>query len=354
MALAAVCFSVLFMFMEIGFYGSVLSAAAALYRATDADIFLISTAYHNLSETGTIPRRRLYQACQAPGIRTVLPLYIDMAMWRNPQTRLRHQMIVIGIDPMQPLPPFAERSPLLTTGQILLDSLTRPHFGPQDNGLITEIEDFQVRIAGHYSVGPGFAADGDAVMSDETFVRIFPNRRIEDMSVGLARLDRGFDAQEAAAALRHILPTDTRVMTRAEMIAMEEDYWADQTSLGPVFGSGALLGFVIGMVTLFQVMSADIASHTREYATLKALGYSFRQLVWIVLQEVSAFAVAGFLSGWLPSFLLYRVVREYTGLPLAMTAWQTGGVLVLTISMCWTAGWLAARKIRHADPAELF
>src|SRR5579864_5503042 len=67
-ALAAVSFSVLFMFMEIGFYGSTLDAATALYGSMDADIFLISSAYHYVLEPRTIPRQRLSQARQVPGV----------------------------------------------------------------------------------------------------------------------------------------------------------------------------------------------------------------------------------------------------------------------------------------------
>ena len=353
-ALAAVCFSVLFMFMEMGFYNSILYSATALYQSLDADVFLISAKYLYIGQTGVIPRQRLYEARQTAGVREAIPLYIGRAMWRNPKTRLRHVILVFGIDPAQPTAPFTDQSRLLDTGQILLDSLTRPQFGPLDTGVETEIGSLQVRIAGQYRVGPGFAADGAAAMSDETFVRIFPDRSIGDINMGLIRLNPKADSRLAVEALRHALPPDTRVLTRAEFLNVESGYWADETSLGPVFGSGLVLGFVVGMVILYQVMFTDIANHMREYATMKALGFTFPQLVRVVLKEVSVFGLIGFILGWLPSFLLYSVVNTYTGLPVTMSLMGSALIFLLTMSMCWASGFLAARKLRDADPAELF
>jgi putative ABC transport system permease protein len=341
--------------MQLGFYSSLLLSATALYRASDADIFLISPQYVFFGRTGTLPRQRLYQSLEASGVHDVAPLYAGTQMWRNPLTRLRHPMLVIGVDPKLPPTPFTLDAPLfLKNGQVLLDSLTRPYLGPQDIGLTTEIGNYPVQIAGHYRLGPGFVADGAAVMSDETFVRLFANRSIEAISIGLIHVEHNRDASQVAAAVRRVLPRDTRVLTRTEMIQYEQAYWAEETSLGPVFGSGVILGLVIGMIVLYQVMSTDISNHLPEFATLRALGYRSRQLMFIVLEEVSAFAVAGFLAGWLLSIGLYRIVRAQTGVAMMMDAVTFVEVFLLTITMCWSAGWLAARKIRRADPAELW
>jgi putative ABC transport system permease protein len=87
---------------------------------------------------------------------------------------------------------------------------------------------------------------------------------------------------------------------------------------------------------------------------LKALGYTDRQLQWIVLQEVSAFSIVGFVAGWLMSAALYKVVRDATGLPVMMTPGRTVAILLSTLFMCWLAGLLSTRKLQRANPAELF
>jgi putative ABC transport system permease protein len=353
-ALSGVSFSVLLVFMQLGFYFAVLASSTAVYRALDADIFLTSPLYVYLGRTGTIPRERLYQAEGIPGVRDVAPFYADIEVWRNPETRLRHQMLVMGIDPERHLLTLpANTKALLKDDQVLIDSLTRSHFGPLDVGVTSEIADRRVWIAGQYRIGPGFATDGAVIMSDDSFVRIFRRRGIEDISVGMIRLSSGVDSNAIAAQLRRVLPADTRVFTRGEMIAREQDYWGNQTSIGPVFASGAVLGLIIGIVIVYQVMVTDIANRLPEYATLKALGYDSRHLRWIVFQEVSAFAAAGFVFGLMFSAGLYKVVRTETSLPMSMDLPLIAAVAIATLAMCWTAGLLATRKLRLADPADL-
>jgi putative ABC transport system permease protein len=263
-------------------------------------------------------------------------------------------MLILGIDRDVQLTPFTNTAELLRGPQLLLDTLSRPQFGPQNIGVTTEIGSVKVRVAGHYTVGPGFTADGAAAVSSDTFFQIFPDHKAGDISIGLVRLKPNYKADDVAEALRKIVPSDTRVFTRAELLRREQDYWADGTSLGPVFGTGVVLGLIIGIVILYQVMSNDIASRIREYATLKALGYSFRQLVVIVLKEVSAFAIVGFVLGLLMASTLYKFVRDQTGLPVTMDPSTSVAVFLLTLGMCWISGWLATRKIRSADPAGLF
>jgi len=65
------------------------------------------------------------------------------------------------------------------------------------------------------------------------------------------------------------------------------------------------------------------------------------------------FSVLGFAAGGLLSAGLYKIVEDRTGLPMSMHAPRTGGIFLLTLGMCWIAGLLATRKLRHADPADL-
>src|SRR6202035_2356582 len=134
-------------------------------------------------------------------------------VWRNPQTRLRYGLLILGMDPSMPFQPFTNAAPLLQGRQLLLDTLSRPWFGSQNVGVTTEIGETQVRVAGNYTLGPGFTADGAAVVSSETFLQIFPHHDIGNVSMGLIRLAPNSRPEEVAELLRRILPSDTRVFT---------------------------------------------------------------------------------------------------------------------------------------------
>ena len=99
---------------------------------------------------------------------------------------------------------------------------------------------------------------------------------------------------------------------------------------------------------------ADVSDHLEEYATLKAMGYSNGYLCSVVLQEAAILAVLGFIPGPAASILLYDATSEATRLPLQMSLGVGVLVLLMTVSMCAVSGLIALRKIRSADPAEIF
>ena len=62
----------------------------------------------------------------------------------------------------------------------------------------------------------------------------------------------------------------------------------------------------------------------------------------------------GFIPGYFCTLLVYTQAREATNLPTIMTPERAALVLALTIFMCAISALLAMRKLRSADPAEVF
>jgi putative ABC transport system permease protein len=54
------------------------------------------------------------------------------------------------------------------------------------------------------------------------------------------------------------------------------------------------------------------------------------------------------------SLLLYRVAGNAAYLNLTLTRERGVAVFLMIVGMCVAAGLLALRKLRHADPAEIF
>ena len=114
------------------------------------------------------------------------------------------------------------------------------------------------------------------------------------------------------------------------------------------------MGFVVGVILVYQVLSTDVNAHVREYATFKAMGYRNYYLLGVVFEEAVILAVLGFIPGFVVSFGLYHLTRIATNLPMYMTAIRALQVLVLTIIMCTLSGAIATRKLQAADPADMF
>jgi putative ABC transport system permease protein len=114
------------------------------------------------------------------------------------------------------------------------------------------------------------------------------------------------------------------------------------------------MGFIVGAVICYQIISTDVSEHLAEFATLKAIGYTDSYLNRMVLHETLWLAVLGFLPGLVLSSGLYYGLDEGAGLPMRLTTLRVLIIFGLTTVMCMLSGLLALRKVRTADPAEVF
>ena len=235
-----------------------------------------------------------------------------------------------------------------------MDRLSRPEFGPKTPGTEAEVNDRRVTVVGQFTQGGGFAADGVLLASDETFSRINHGWPLDRVNMGLIKLEPGRDPVSTAAALNRRLPEDVRVWTRSALEARERRYWFENTPTGAIIGFGVGVAFIVGMVFTYQVISSDISNHLHEYATLKAIGYGTPALARVLWEESMILAVAGFFPALAISLGLYALTRAYAAVPIFMTWQRILFVLVVAVTMSSVSGLIALRKLRFADPADLY
>jgi putative ABC transport system permease protein len=277
-----------------------------------------------------------------------------------------------------------------------------------------EVANRKLRVGGLFELGASFAADGAAITSDTNFMRIFDNRRSGLINVGLINLRpdvspfeamRNFILSQPSNTVilpREKLPPDgkrirnlyqdhigadgkiaheedknkvvisksdlttddlkktqdaaiddTRIMTIEGYIEFEKGYWQKSTAIGFIFTLGTVMGFIVGIVIVYQILYTDVSDHIAEYATLKAMGYGNLFLAQIVIQEAFVLSILGFIPGLGISFGLYNLTKNATLLPLYI--WDKAiPVMILTMFMCVISGAISLRKVQSADPAEIF
>ncbi|MEO0363146.1 MAG: FtsX-like permease family protein, partial [Pseudomonadota bacterium] len=123
---------------------------------------------------------------------------------------------------------------------------------------------------------------------------------------------------------------------------------------GVIFGFGVVIGVLVGVVIVYQVLATDVADHLAEYATFKAIGYPHRFFLGVVFEEAVILAVLGFAPGFLISIGLYALLGGVTGLPVEMNAARALAVFFGAIAACALSGAIATRRLKGADPADLF
>ena len=364
-AIAGVLFACVLVFMQLGFRSALFDSATALLSAMRAELFLMNPLTTASFRPEPIPRARAYQALALPEVAQSVPVYMAQASWRNPSDGSRRAIQLVGF----PVEAGAMRFTgldALTDGlkrvdTVAFDQRSRPEFGPvpellraAGGTLRVQVANRLVDVVGLVDIGPSFGADGNLVVNETNFRRLVPERLPSNTDLVAIRLAPGADVAAAQRRLREILPPDVVVLTQPELVAWERRYWEEATPIGFIFAFGSLMGLIVGMVIVYQILFSDIANHLREYATLKAIGYSNWHLSRVVLGAALLLAVLGFVPGALLSVFLYDVVGSATFLPLAMDAERLAGVFGMIFAMCAAAGLLAMRKLRDADPADMF
>ncbi len=363
-ALAGIAFADILMFTQIGFRDALYYSNVRLHSSLNGDIVLINQQSNALLAMEQFSQRRLYKALELQAVESVHPIYLDYTTWRNPITGRPRSILIFGMNPesnLFDLPGVQSNLEQLKQPDVVLfDRSSREEYGPiaakfkTGNTVFAEVQRRRVTVAGLFTLGTSFGADGNLITSDVNFLRIFRNRQRGLIDIGLIRLRSGQNPDDVAQKLRYHLPPDVNVLTKQEFIDFERNYWATSTAIGFIFSLGTIMGFIVGTVIVYQILYTEVSDHLSEYATLKAIGYTQKYLLMVILQEAFLLACLGYVPGWIFAMFLYSRAREATLLPIFMSYGRATTVLILTIVMCFISGAIAVRKLRSADPADIF
>ncbi len=354
----AISFAVALVFMQLGLLGAVMKSAALLYDILDFDIVLVSSKSPEATYVPPFSQSLLYQAGGAKGVATVSPLYLGFQSWRNIETTQNRLILMIGFRSQDRVLRLSEvypsLDPLKQPNTVLMNRFSRAEFGPREIGLKTELGRRQVEIVGLFNLNNTLRADGTVIVSDQNFMRLSPGRSLKDVSLGLIKVESGVDVNQLVQRLRKMMPATVQVFSRQEATRRDQDYWVKSTSIGYIIAVGVVMAVLVGTVIVYQVLNADVTDHLREYATLKAIGYSNLNLLSVIMQEAATLAALGFVPGCLLALGMYHVIFTATRLPVAMTTSRLFLVFLLTLLICGVSGLVAARKVLVADPADVF
>lgn len=359
-----IAFAVLLIMMQLGFRSALFESAVRFHERFEYDIALFSPNSVFIVRPEQFSIRRVYQALADPDVAEVAPVYIFPAIWKDPWGEGRRSLNAIGFDPESAIldaPGFDAARPLLKAQDVVLfDARSRPEFGPVAERfepgatITTEVNDREVEVVGLFTMGTSFGIDGTIMTSVDNWLRLFPGRNRNDVQLGLLTLREGADPDTVRDRLAEYLPPDVLVMTKAQFVARETSYWNRATPIGYVFAFGAIMGFVVGAIIVYQILFADVSEHLNEYATLRAIGYGNGFVSGIVLQQAMCLGVLGFVPGVLASWFLYGRAAAATFLPLYVTPERAITVFLMTLAMCALSALLAVRKVAKLDPAEVF
>ena len=361
-ALAGVAFANVLVFVQLGIMNSMATATMKPYGFFNADIMISSGDANSMTEGGNVARQWLLQALGDPQVVSGAGLFVGNVSWQRPTKTLG--LTTYGLDPTIGFfaPAIAGKAAVLQLpGAGLLDRFSRglpkdvaAAIRPQ-TPLSFEVSGETLTLFDTFAGGGGFGGDGYMMLSDQSFLRLFPARTSAAPDHILLRIAAGADPDTVAARLAGLI-SDKSLRVRSFAAAAQEDLSYQQTKrpTGIIFGFGVIIGILVGIVIVYQVLSTDVSDHMREYATFKAMGYSHRFFLGIVLEEALILGVLGFIPGFLVGTAILTGMAAATTLPLQMTFGMAASVFVGTVIACTLSGAIATRRLVRADPADLF
>ena len=376
-AILGVAFSIILIFTQLGIRAMLFDGVTLLPEHLNGDLYLLSSYSENIRNS-SFASIYLYQADAIEGVASAVPLYVEMGEWVDPKLlesseetkepadaelpkSSRIQMLAFNpTKPVFKIPEINQQLDLLAVpGGILYDRLAKSELGniPQlfasESQVSSIMSNHRVTVVGLFSLGSTFYDEGRAVMSDWSFGQMQGLETLDRVTVGVLALEPEADPQTVIKRIQDNLSKDIKVLTPEELVRGEQAYVA-QWPEGKVLNFGAAIGFIVGIVVVYQVIYTDVSEHLPEYATLKAMGYQDRDLSLVVLQESLILALMGFIPGYLASHGVYYLLATFVELPVSMKTAITLQVFMLNVVMCVLAGAIAVRKLRTADPADIF
>ena len=362
-ALAGVAFANVLVFVQMGIMNSMAVATLKPYGFFAADIMISASDANSMTEGGNVARQWLFQALEDPDVTAGTGLFVGNISWQRQEKTLG--LTTYGIDPT--LAGFISPDLAAKSGALQLQNsgiLDRNSRGlPQEEAagirpqspLTFEVSGTTLTLYDTFAGGGGFGGDGFMIVSDQTFLTLFPARRSGAPDHILLQVRPGADPVAVAARLRGIVSDKTlRIRSYAEAGAADLSYQQTKRPTGIIFGFGVIIGVLVGIVILYQVLSTDVADHLSEYATFKAMGYSHRFILGIVFEEALILGILGFIPGFTIATGLLTGMAKATTLPLAMTSGMAVSVFVGSIVAAALSGAFATRRLAAADPADLF
>ncbi|KAF3886702.1 MULTISPECIES: ABC transporter permease DevC [Nostocales] len=380
-ATTGVCFANILMFTQLGLLAMLTDGTTKIHESLTGDLLLISSFSPSLFFRISFPRAYLYQAAAVDGVVSASPVYIGRGNWVNPnqlsspqddsgkpksrETRMfGNEVRIIAFNPAQPsvlnIPEVNQQiAKLVVPDAVLFDRLSQSSLGDipkrleKSEEVATLMDNRRTFAVGLFSMGSTISDKGNVIMSDWNYAQRFGDDSLKQIRIGVLILEKGADIKTVQERLRDRLPDDVAVLTRDELIQRERQFHESQPE-GIILKFGTIVGFVVGVIILYQVLYADINDHLSEYATLKAMGYTDRWLLLVVLQEAIILGFMGFIPGFISSVGIYQLLATLTRIPLTMKVSVALQVFILTLVMCSISGAIATGKLRSADPADVF
>jgi putative ABC transport system permease protein len=349
--LVGVIFAVVLVNLQGGLYLGLIGKASLLVDRSHANVWIGESGMHNVDFAHPIPTRWLHRVRSVPGVAEAEAIVVAVSEMSLPSHGYEGVM-VIGVNPLSRLGhafTLREGSPtaLQEPHGVIVDACDDDKLDAPRLGELREVGGQKVRITGRSHGTMGFLVTPYLFTSRQRAYAL--TQTPPDMcSYILVRTDRAANVSAVCDEINRRIP-GAMAVSADRFADISVRYWMQRTGLGISFGAATLLGLLVGLVMVGQTLYAMVLDRLQEYATLKAIGATERELLTVLLGQSLGIAAIGVAIGLLVTGILQRALDSPRApITISPALMLTSASLVLL--MCIIAVLLPYLRIRDIDP----
>lgn len=355
--LFGVVFSAYLTLVEASLYIGMMENATSIVRHSGVDLWVASKGVQNFDFAKPFPDGLVKLLAGRRELLWARPISLS---WGYLKIRDGAQELVeiVGYDPAAPVGgPWEMASGAASDvgggDNMIVDESAAQRLGELRVGSVWEVNDRSIELVGISRSAKTFTTAPIVFTSYDVAQNIAPDRSRETVAAYIAlKLRDPSDIERFAERLRRELG-DKEVLTTGAFVERTILYWTVQTGMGAAFCLTALLGLVVGAGTIGQTVFANTMEHLGEFATLKAMGATARELNTIILTQAAIVAGIGFGIAT-PLALLSKAPLEKTGVTLAVDPQLIAALFCVTLATALAAAYFSVRRVQRLNPATIF
>jgi len=353
---SGVGFAVTLVFVQVGLFRGLMENASLTIERIDADLWVTARNTPNVDFSNTFSETLVNRVRSVPGVARADNLIVWFGRVSLP-SGANENAVIYALDDFRRwgLPWRLESGDprdLRRGKYVILDDSATKRFGPFQVGDYREINGQRLKIIGRTREAKSFTTNPVAFMDYRVAQSLMRQELHNRTTYIVVKLVPEADAKAVADEIGRRLPYND-VRSRGEWATKSESYWTDSTGLGLNMMMTVFLGCVVGVVVVAQTLYTSTMEHIKEFATVKAIGGTNRDIYAILGKQAAIAAVAGFALGAVLAYGL-RPVMAGIDLKLIIAPQTAAYVFVGTLVLCVGAAALSFRKVARLDPAIVF
>jgi putative ABC transport system permease protein len=355
-----VTFATLLMAQQVSiFIGLMARTASAIYSVSEADIWVMDTRVRYIEEVEPMRDVELTNVRSVPGVEWAVPFYKGLATIRM-RDGLTQQVQLIGVDDVSlvgicPQKVLGDPAVIQRPQTAMMDQNgfyftwpgQKPHLGKE-----IELNDHRLKIEAICEVMPTFFTFPILYVSYNTALEVTPPTR-NKMPFILVKAAPGLDLQVLTRRIHEA--TGLQALTQEEFAWRSIHYILERTGIPVNFGITVFLGILIGGAITAQTFYIFVIENLKQFAAMKAIGVTNRQLMGMVFAQAAVVATIGYSLGIGITALFFVALGDVPALKGFFLLWQVmvGTAVIITIIMIFSI-LFSLRRVFKLDPALVF